>query len=247
VVSISVCMATRNGGRYLRQQLQTILTQLGPEDELVISDDSSEDDTVRIIRSFGDPRIRLMEGNTFFSPIFNFENSLKQAKGDVVVLSDQDDLWLEDRLTTIRSLFSTSALRRLVVLDAAVIDEKGEILHGSLFDKIHAGPGLLKNIFNNTYVGCCMAFSRDLLELALPFPRKIPMHDMWLGTLAGLFGKVEFVRKTSMMYRRHGATMTDFRIRFAPVLQIKRRVNLVLSLAQRAFHIKFGRREFRTE
>jgi len=86
---ISVCMATRNGGRYLRQQLASILTQPGPTDEVIISDDSSTDDTLAIINSMADPRIRLFTNNTFYSPIFNFENALKQATGEIIVLADQ--------------------------------------------------------------------------------------------------------------------------------------------------------------
>ncbi len=86
---ISVCMATHNGGRYLRQQLESILRQLGPDDEVVISDDSSTDNTLAIINCFADPRICTLTNNTFSSPIFNFENALKHATGEIIVLSDQ--------------------------------------------------------------------------------------------------------------------------------------------------------------
>jgi glycosyltransferase involved in cell wall biosynthesis len=66
---ISVCMATYNGEKYIRSQLDSILHQLAPDDELVVSDDSSTDGTVGIIRDFTDQRIRLLENNTFYSPI----------------------------------------------------------------------------------------------------------------------------------------------------------------------------------
>lgn len=72
---ISVCMATHNGERFIRHQLESILCQLSADDELIISDDSSTDGTVGIINGFGDSRIRLFRDNTFYSPIFNFENA----------------------------------------------------------------------------------------------------------------------------------------------------------------------------
>jgi hypothetical protein len=78
-----------------------------------------------------------------------------------------------------------------------------------------------------------MAFSRELLEYALPFPRRIPMHDVWLGLVAELFGKSEFVPIKTMRYRKHGDSATDFDVKFMPLLQIKRRFFLGWSLASR--------------
>lgn len=231
---ISVCMASRNGARFIRRQLETILTQLGPADEVVVSDDSSTDDTIAIIKGFADPRIRLFENNTFFSPIFNFEHALKQATGEIIVLSDQDDIWLENKIAVIRERFRRrTAPVCLVALDGCVIDEQERILADSIFKKIKAGPGLVKNVYDNTYLGCCLAFSRELLAVALPFPRRIPMHDMWLGLLAEIFGEVAFVPEKTVMYRKHAASLTDFRIRFMPVTQIKRRFFLAYHLAAR--------------
>ena len=97
---------------------------------------------------------------------------------------------------------------------------------------------IVKNIFNNTYVGCCMAFSRPLLDIALPFPQRIPMHDMWIGLLAELFGTVEFVNVKTMYYRRHAASATDLRFRLQPVLQIKWRLFLTYYLGKRFFSRK---------
>lgn len=240
---ISVCMATRNGERFLRRQIDSILVQLSDEDELVVSDDASEDATIEIIKSYSDPRIQFLGCSSFSSPSLNFEHALSHARGDVIVLSDQDDVWLENKLPVIRALFRNSHTRRLVVLDGLVVDEHEQILHESIFEKIHAGKGLIKNIYNNTYLGCCMAFSSDLLDIALPFPSSIPMHDIWLGNLAALFGTVEFVKEKTILYRRHGAAMTDFRIKFEPLQQIRRRLNLVLSLAQRGLAAAASRKK----
>lgn len=234
MANISVCMATRNGAAFIRRQLASILMQLGPEDELVISDDSSYDETVAMIKEFADPRIRIFEDNTFYSPIFNFENVLRKATGDIIVLSDQDDIWLENKIAVIRDRFRHKpAPVYLIALDGRVIDEQENITDQSLFIKIKAGPGLLKNIYDNTYMGCCLACSRELLEIALPFPRSIPMHDVWLGLLAEIFGTAQFVPEKTILYRKHAASTTDFCIRFMPITQIKRRWFLSYNLLKR--------------
>ncbi len=231
---ISVCMATRNGESYVGEQLASILPLLQPDDEIIISDDSSTDRTVQIIKNLNDRRILLLENNTFFSPIFNFENALKYANGDIIVLSDQDDIWLENKIKLIRERFrQCPATIHLIVMDGLAIDATGKIIEPSLFRRIAAGPGVLKNVYDNTYMGCCMAFSRSLLQIALPFPKRIPMHDMWLGLLAELFGTVEFLEEKTIMYRKHATSMTEFQRRFLPLTQIRRRLYLGWSLGTR--------------
>ncbi len=234
-------MATRNGEKYIKRQLDTILEHLCPDDEVIISDDSSVDRTVAIIKGLSDHRIHLYESNTFFSPIFNMENALKHTSGDVIVLSDQDDVWLDNKMAVIRREFSgVPSGIKLIVLDGNIVNEDETILHDSIFARIKSGKGLIKNIYDNTYMGCCMAFSRDLLSIALPFPKNIPMHDMWLGLLAELFGTVEFVREKTIKYRRHEASVTDLRRRLDVLRQIMRRYHLITSLLGRFLTMKYG-------
>lgn len=232
---ISVCMATRNGERFVEAQLASILPQLAPADELIVSDDGSTDATVAIVRRFADSRIRLLTGNSFSSPVLNFEHALGHASGDIIVLSDQDDVWLPNKVAVIRDLFSRKPQPvYLVVLDGEVIDGEGHLLHPSLLGRLRrAGPGLLMNIVDNSYIGCSMAFSRQLLEVALPFPPRIPMHDIWLGLLAELFGATAFVPVKTMQYRKHEASLTDFPIRFMPWTQLRRRWFLSRALLRR--------------
>jgi glycosyltransferase involved in cell wall biosynthesis len=227
-------MATRNGERFIRDQLESILCQLSPADEVVISDDSSTDRTVEIAAAFHDPRIRLLTGNRFFSPIYNFEHALSHATGDVIILADQDDVWLSGRVELIRERFSgRRALVHAIVMDGEVVDEAGTVTAPSIFALLHSGPGLFRNVWSNSYMGCAMAVSRELLERALPFPSRLPMHDVWLGLLAELFGTVEFVPVVTFRYRKHGESLTEFRRRFRPVTQISRRFWLVVRLVGR--------------
>ena len=230
-------MATRNGEDFIHRQLESILKQLGPDDEVVISDDSSTDNTVQIIRGLQDGRIRLYENNTFFSPIFNMENALRNATGEIIVLSDQDDIWLDNKISVIREKFNgkTDSLY-LIMLDGYITDENGNVVSDSIFGRIKAGKGILKNIYDNTYMGCSLAFSRRLLEMALPFPKTIPMHDMWFGILAELFGTVEFVKEKTIKYRRHRSNVS---VRSPSVLlQIRRRLDLVFNLFIRSLSVK---------
>jgi glycosyltransferase involved in cell wall biosynthesis len=234
-------MATHNGERFIRRQMEMILAQLAPDDEMVISDDSSTDRTLEIIRSLADSRIRLFTGNTFFSPTFNFENALRQAREDIIVLADQDDIWLDNKVTVIREKFAQAPTGPyLMALDGYVVDDVEQVTEDSIFAQLNVGTGFWRNVFNNRYLGCCLAFSRELLTAALPFPRRIPMHDMWLGQLCALVGTVEFVPVKTIKYRRHAGSQTEFlRIRFRPWLQIRRRFFLVAHLLMRSLLYKY--------
>jgi glycosyltransferase involved in cell wall biosynthesis len=233
---ISVCMATRNGERYIYRQLASIVDQLEEDDEVIISDDSSTDRTIEIIEGFGDERIRLLRNNTFFSPVHNFENALKKASGEIIVLADQDDIWLDNKIAVVRERLADKVGRiYTIMMDGNIINDDGELQEGTLFEKVRAGKGILKNIYDNCYTGCSMAFTRDLLQVALPFPRKLPMHDMWLGLLSEMFGEVGFVEIKTINYRKHSDSLTDFRRRFQPLTQIKRRFFLTWNLVRRYF------------
>ena len=97
---ISVCMATHNGERFIREQIVSILRQLGPMDEVVVSDDSSTDGTTQVLRSLSDGRIRILHHQPR-RITDNFENALKSAKGDYIYLADQDDIWVDGRVAAV--------------------------------------------------------------------------------------------------------------------------------------------------
>ena len=239
---LSVCMATCNGAPFIRQQLASILGQLGPEDELIVSDDSSTDATIGIVREFADSRIRVLEENIFKSPCRNIEHALELATGEIIVLADQDDVWLDNKLAVVRSTLASKVGRvALIMMNGYLIDADGVNIGPQLFDVVKVRPGVLRNIYDNCYVGSSLAFTRELLALSLPFPPNIPMHDMWLGILAELFGKVDFVTEPTYLYRRHGGSYTDLRRRFQPVAQIRRRYHLAVTLLKRYRDVTQGR------
>lgn len=202
---ISVCMATYNGEKFIRSQIESILTQLGPADELIISDDGSADNTLEIIKEFRDNRIKIYKGN-FKNFIRNFENALTKAKGEFIFLSDQDDVWESTKVQRILPLLQQFDL---VISDSSVVDEELNPLNPSFFKLLRSGKGIVKNVLKSTYYGSCMAFRKNVLTTALPFPDTTEIgHDLWLGLVAEMTGSVLFLEEPLIKYRRHNATFT---------------------------------------
>ena len=201
---ISVCIATYNGARYIGEQLASILPQLSAEDEVVVSDDGSTDGTIDIVRSLNDRRIRIVDGPRRHSPTLNFERALRNAKGDYVFLADQDDVWLEGK---VRRCVEELQKCDCVVSDARVTDSCLNTTSESLLKLMHVRRGRLSNLlWRNGYTGCCMAFRREVLSKALPFPTDIPMHDIWIGNVAAFCGRLRFIDDRLLLFRRHDAT-----------------------------------------
>ena len=203
---ISVCIATYNGERFIRQQIQSIVCQLNANDEVIVSDDGSTDATRDIIRSIGDRRIRIIEGPERKSPTLNFECALKAAKGDYIFLSDQDDVWKQNKVEVCMKWLQQYAC---VVSDAEVTDYRLNPLPPSLYAIMQVRPGRIYNtIWKNGYTGCCMAFRRDVLNASLPFPQSIPMHDIWIGNVAAYKYNVKFITDKLIYFRRHDDTVS---------------------------------------
>lgn len=230
---ISICMATYNGERYIKEQLDSILPQIGKDDEIIISDDSSTDKTIEIIKSYQDTRIIVLEKQNFKSAIYNFENALKSATGNYIFLSDQDDKWAENKVTRMCEI--------LLDYDLVVCDcywfGSNTIGNVSNFTFRNAGKGVIKNIIKNGYLGNCMAFRAEILEKVLPFPRNIPMHDIWIGIIANIHFKVFFLSEKLSYWRRHDDNTTKLIGNHSPNslhVMIIMRLNLIKSLVLRS-------------
>ena len=197
---ISVCLATYNGAPYIKEQITSVLNQLLENDELLIADDGSTDNTITIIESIHDSRLRIVGVGGKLGVVKNFERVLTEAKGQYVFLCDQDDIWLPNKVEECLQALEKNIL---VVTDCKVVDKSLNEISPSFFELRNSGKGILKNIWKNTYLGCCMAFRRELLNIGLPIPAKIPMHDMWLGLIAETQGTVLFLPQNLSLYRRH--------------------------------------------
>lgn len=199
---ISVCLASYNGEKHIERQLTSILAQLGSADEVIISDDMSTDNTQQIVTSLQDNRLFFYRNTGQKGPVGNFQNALSLATGELIFLSDQDDVWLSDKVKKM-----TAALNDydLVLSDCTVVDEQLNTLQPSFFRLRGSQPGFVHNIFKNSYMGCCMAFRRDVLAYALPIPPSVYMHDWWIGLITELKGKVYFYPEPLILYVRHGS------------------------------------------
>ncbi|HIF9375644.1 TPA: glycosyltransferase family 2 protein [Photobacterium damselae] len=199
---ISVCLATYNGSSYIMEQINSILTQLSAEDELIISDDGSTDNTLDIILSYDDVRIKVFSNKGVKGYTHNFESALKHCSGDVIFLSDQDDIWLPNKVSTCMKKLKNNDF---VVHNASVVDSNLKVLERSYFKFKNVRKGFLSNLISIRYLGCCMAFNRDVLNKALPFPIKnrIITHDSWLSLISELYFKTELIETPLILYRRH--------------------------------------------
>ncbi len=199
---ISVCIATYNGERYLREQLDSILPQLSESDEVIVSDDGSTDTTLDIIKAYTstDKRIKLFH-NTQKGFVHNFENALRNSKGDYIFLCDQDDVWMPNKVKV-----CTEALGKHIAVNhnSILIDSEGKSLDIDFFSQSHSAGGYWKTLWRNSYSGCCMAFRRELLKHAMPFPPQIASHDIWLGLIAEKHSNPVFLPEPLLYYRRHG-------------------------------------------
>ncbi|OXG08764.1 glycosyltransferase involved in cell wall biosynthesis [Flavobacterium araucananum] len=203
---ITVCLASYNGEKFIKEQIESILIQLQKDDELIISDDGSVDNTIDVIKSIKDSRIKLLAGNSFRDPIKNFQNCLQYAAGEYIFLSDQDDVWIEKKCDKIVDLLKNY---ELVVTDSMIVDETLNILEPSFFKFFGSGKGILKNVVKSSYYGSCMAFRKSLLDKSLPFPNTKEIgHDLWIGLVAEMTGSVLFYDEPLILYRRHTLAFT---------------------------------------
>ena len=201
-------MTTYNGEKYIKAQLDSIISQLNDNDEIIISDDGSTDTTLEIINNYNDKRIQVFHHKkenrfttfSFYRISKNFENSIKHCKGDLIFLSDQDDIWLPIKVETIKNYLND---KWLVVHDCKIINDNGIVIADSYFSKNKSKRGLFYNIQNSSYLGCCMAFKRELLDIAIPLPMKPVPHDIWIGLIAEWNKKVVFCSDKLLLYRRH--------------------------------------------
>ena len=204
---ISVVMATYNGETYLRQQLQSINCQTYTNMEIIISDDGSTDDTLEIIRNhhFIHP-MKLVQNTGPHGPAHNFGNGIKYARGEYVALSDQDDIWIEDKLETLLEYIEDYDV---VHGKCLVVDERGKphsegIMHAVYeIDKsklIH----FTDFIAINPLLGCTSLIRKDFLDTVLPFPEDVLFHDGWIALSATKSEKgLVYVHKPVVHYRQH--------------------------------------------
>lgn len=204
---ISIAMATYNGESFIYKQLESIFNQSYKNFELIISDDNSSDSTLSIIKLFMDKHknislfINKKENRGY---VGNFQNALNQCNGELIALSDQDDIWHSDKLLLLQKEIGENSL---IYSDANLTDANDNILTTSYTrsTKKYIYPkNIIDIILNNPITGCTMMFKRDLMEHSIPFPLKVPVHDQWIAIVAIThFKKIKYIDKQLINYRQH--------------------------------------------
>lgn len=198
-------MATFNGAAYVGQQIESILSQLGVDDEIVLVDDHSSDSTMEIVAAFADSRIKVYRNEKNLGVARTFEKALGLASGELIWLADQDDIWHPQKVSSMVGVFARRPEVTLVLTDARIVDQTGCVMLESFFQRRGSfSAGIVHNLLKNKYLGCVMAFRSSLLDKALPFPADIPQHDMWLGLVNACYGQTAFIDRPLVDYRMHG-------------------------------------------
>lgn len=230
--SISIAMATYNGEKYIKEQLDSIINQLNDNDEIVVSDDGSTDDTIKIIKSYKDVRIKIYEG-PHNGVKQNFSNAISKCNGKYIFLADQDDIWEDNKVKIILDTFKNIKCTCIVHNCSVFNSNTGNIIYDSFFKVRNSGSGIFKNIFKNTYIGCCMSFEQKLKKYILPIPNDIEMHDQWIGIINEMkYGKSYFVNDKLIKYRRHADNASQM-IHYPFIKMLKNRILLLYRLIQK--------------
>lgn len=217
---VSIVMATYNGEKYLRQQLDSILQQTYQNFELIVVDDASTDRTLSILEKYAvlDDRIHVFPAEKNLGLVANFERGLKLAKGDFIALSDQDDIFRKDKIEVMLAAMQDHPGRDLAVSDLSLIDEEGKEIAQSMwhYQKLNPSQGkpFRRLLYSNFATGCAMMIRRRLLKIALPFPPDCLVHDWWLAVVAASSkaGGICLVGDQLTAYRQHGSNVIGAKV-----------------------------------
>jgi len=219
--TIEILMATYQGSQHIAEQIQSIQNQNYEDWILNISDDGSKDNTVEIINSFAskDSRIKLLpKSGPQQGVVANFSHLLESSTAPYLMFSDQDDLWLPNKIQ--KSFEKMQKLEKkygkniplLVHTDLQVVDTQLNVLHPSFWQYAHLGchvkPILNRVLAQNMVTGCTALINRPLAKLSNPIPNEALMHDWWIALCAVVFGQIGIVDEALMLYRQHGQNHT---------------------------------------
>lgn len=232
-VSVSVALASYNGEKYIEEQIRSILKNLELQDEIIVSDDGSTDRTLEIIKEINDPRVMVIEGPGKGIKA-NFANAIANCGGRFIFLSDQDDIWADNKVDKVVETFLNTKAP-VIVHDCEIVDDNGVCIEPSFFALRKSGPGKIKNHIKNTYIGCCMAFDAALRDAFLPIPDDIEMHDQWIGIIGDNLGENVFIEDKLIKYRRHESNASDVFNHHPFMTMLRNRIVLLMRLTKKGF------------
>ena len=215
MANVSILLCTRDSAPYLRELLDSILANDYADFEILVQDDCSADDTVGILRSYTDPRIRFRinekpsggAAQNFMSALLSWETA------DYIMFADADDFWEPDKIRlTLDCMKRTEAVCPpgtpvLVHTDLSVVDRELNLISPSLwqYEKISPERTQLRQLLaQNNVTGCTVMINRALKSCVPAAPASFVMHDWWLALCASAFGRIAFLRTPLIRYRQHG-------------------------------------------
>lgn len=216
-MKISIALCTYNGSKYLSAQLDSFLAQTRLPDELIVCDDCSTDNTLEITNNHRVKApfpVRVFRNPENLGSTKNFEKAIHLCSGDIIALSDQDDVWLPEKLAKIEAAFHHSPKVGMVFSDAEVVDEYLRPLGFTLWSSVGFTSRLRKKFKNNPFgcllksylvTGATMAFRSRYRSLVIPFAMSYWIHDGWIALLISAVAPVSFLEERLVLYRQHHA------------------------------------------
>ncbi len=225
-------MAAYQGERFIGEQLRSIFAQLKDADEAIVVDDCSTDGTFDTLNASSSPRLTVIRNATNEGVLRSFEKALQRCSGEIIFLSDQDDIWLPGKVDRVLEVFANRPEVTLLVSDAILIDDKGQKIGDSFYaQRGRFRSGVWSNLLIGKFHGCTMAFRSSLLEDVLPFPPGTRVHhDTWIGCVNSMLGgETAYVAEPLAAYRRHSSNVTG-RIRLSNLVRLRVRWDLFRAL-----------------
>lgn len=207
---ISVAMCTYNGEAFIEEQLISIIGQTKQPDEIVICDDCSQDNTIQKaeeVLSAWSGNVKIIKNTHNLGYRLNFQKAISLCTGDIIFLSDQDDVWDLKKIEIIYRTFLNHPEIKLVFHDAVLVDQRLQLLHSSFWHLLSFNPddfsrnGYKRLLLGNVVQGSACAFCRELFGTASPFPKEA-VHDEWLALVAAISGGILPVSQPLMKYRQ---------------------------------------------
>jgi glycosyltransferase involved in cell wall biosynthesis len=228
-------MATHNGEKHVARQLETILSELNPGDEVIVVDDQSTDRTVEVVDALGDARIRCIKNPQNMREMYSFGRAMSLATKQVVFLADQDDIWVPGRVNRMVGALSDSGAS-LVTTNFVWMNDKEDPIDVP-FDGVRAAASrsYLRNIVDifvgrTNYFGCAMAMTQEFSRLILPIPPFVQSHDLWIALAANASGSNVHLDDVTLRKRQHGNNATSTVSRWALYQKLWSRAIFVQSL-----------------
>lgn len=210
---VDILLATYNGEKYIKEQVESILNQTYENIRIIISDDCSTDNTRQVLKEYeNNEKIKIFYQEKNLGYVKNFEFLLKQVKSNLYMLSDQDDVWKKEKVEKSVEKIESEKLD-LVFGDLEVVDENLNTLYKSYNRYMHLIHKIKKyqkdyrlQYLYNCMTGCTIISRKNWIDKVLPFPTnsKYMIHDYWLGLVIALNGKVGYIEEPYILYRQHG-------------------------------------------